>query len=381
MNIGQETEIEQSEIRSMTLLCDLENGINMAQGLCDLVVPEEVLHGAQEALNEGKNFYTSSYGIAELRSEIAAKQNTFHKQDIKQENVLVSTGATGAFYSTAKVILSPGDEVIVFEPYYGYHVSTLRALGCKIKFISTTPPEYSIDFNALEDLISTYTKAILICNPSNPSGKVYTMKELESLGKIATQHNLTLFSDEMYEHFIYDDASFTSALSIGSLKERVVVISGFSKIYSVTGWRIGYAITSKNVIDAASHVNDLIYLCPPTPLQYGVLQGLKKLPLSYYKNVAVEHQKKRDQLIETLNEIGFKAHSVKGAYYVLADVSKIEGKDTTDKAINLLKQTGVATVPGKAFYNDIGDLHLVRFCFSKKQEELDEACRRLRTLL
>lgn len=381
MDIGQKTKIEQSEIRSMTHLCDLENGINMAQGLCDLDVPHEVLQGAQDALREGENFYTSSYGIPELRSEIATKQNTFHKLNIEQENVLVSTGATGAFYTTAKVILSPEDEVIVFEPYYGYHVATLRSLGCKIKFISTSPPEYNIDFNKLNDLISTNTKAILICNPSNPSGKVYTKNELETLGQIVTQYNLTLFSDEMYEHFIYDDTSFISALSIESLQERAVVVSGFSKIYSVTGWRVGYAITSKHIIEAASHVNDLIYLCPPTPLQYGVLQGLKKLPLSYYKNVAIDHQQKRDKLVKTLNEVGLKANSIKGAYYILADISKIEGDTTEEKAINLLKITGVATVPGKAFYNNIGDLHLARFCFSKKQKELDKACRRLKKFL
>lgn len=381
MNIGQTTKIEQSEIRSMTHLCDLENGINMAQGLCDMDVPHEVLQGTQDALVEGKNFYTSSYGIPELRSEIATKQNTFHQLNIKPENVLVSAGATGAFYTTAKAILAPEDEVIVFEPYYGYHVSTLRSLGCKLKFISTSPPEYSIDFNKLDDLISTNTKAILICNPSNPSGKVYTKKELETLGQIVTQYNLTLFSDEMYEHFIYDDASFISALSIESLQERAVVVSGFSKIYSVTGWRVGYAITSKHIIESASHVNDLIYLCPPTPLQYGVLQGLRKLPLSYYKNVAIDHQQKRDKLVKTLNEVGLKANSIKGAYYLLADISKIEGDDTREKAINLLKLTGVATVPGEAFYNNMGDLHLTRFCFSKKQEELDEACRRLKKLL
>lgn len=381
MNQRLKNPIKQSEIRSMTLLCNEVNGINMAQGLCDLDVPQEVLEGAQSALIRGENTYTSSYGITELRSAIATKHNTFHLLDIKEENVLISTGATGAFYSTAKALLHPGDEVIVFEPYYGYHVSTLQSLGCKVKYITTTPPEYSINFDKLENLISKKTKAILICNPSNPSGKVYTEAELENLGCLVKQYNLILFSDEMYEHFIYDDASFTSALSIPSLNERVVVVSGFSKIYSVTGWRIGYAITSAKIIEAASHINDLIYLCPPAPLQYGVLNGLKNLPLSYYKNVAVEHQKKRDKLVKTLNDVGLKANNIKGAYYILADISKIEGKTTKEKAINLLKRTGIATVPGKAFYSDASGMHLVRFCFSKKEKELDEACQRLRELL
>jgi len=372
--------ISQSEIRAMSILCHELNGLNMAQGLCDLEVPQSVLDGSKEAMDKGKNIYTSAYGNKKLRDAIAKKQNSFYNQDLKGENILVSLGATGAFYTTAMTVLNEGDEVIVFEPYYGYHVSTLESIGCKIKYIKTIPPEYAIDFNVLEDAIGEDTKAILICNPSNPSGKVYTKDELSKISALINKNDLTLFSDEMYEHFIYDDLEFTSALSIDGLEKRTVVISGFSKIYSITGWRLGYAISTKEVIDHASALNDLIYVCPPAPLQHGVLKALEELPKSYYTNVAHEHQEKRDKFITALNEVGLKAEFVKGAYYVLADISIVEGADDKEKVVNLLKKTGIATVPARAFYNDATGLNLARFCFSKKEAEIDEAIQRLQSL-
>ncbi len=372
--------IAQSEIRAMSILCNEKNGLNMAQGLCDLEVPLPVAQGVKEGIDSGKNVYTSAYGNYKLRAAIAKKQNDFYDQGIEVDNILVSMGATGAFYATAMSLLNEGDEVILFEPYYGYHVATLQSIGCKIKYIRTTPPAYEIDFEYLKSQISQDTKAILICNPSNPSGKVYTREELQTLSTIINENDLFLFSDEMYEHFIYDGLEFVSALSIESLKERTVVISGFSKIYSITGWRLGYAITQKEIIDAASAFNDLIYVCPPAPLQHGVLKGLNELPKSYYTDVAKEHQLKRDKFIKALNDAGLSAEYVKGAYYVLADISKLEGTDDKEKVVTLLEKTGIAAVPARAFYQDSEGISLARFCFSKKEEELDIAIEKLKNL-
>ncbi|PHS39122.1 MAG: aminotransferase [Sulfurovum sp.] len=372
--------IAQSEIRAMSILCNEKSGLNMAQGLCDLEVPLPVVQGAKEGIDDGKNVYTSAYGNYKLRAAIAKKQNDFYAQGVSVDNVLVSLGATGAFYATAMSLLNEGDEVILFEPYYGYHVETLKSIGCKIKYIRTAPPAYEIDFENLKNQISEDTKAILICNPSNPSGKVYTREELENLSDIIKQNDLFLFSDEIYEHFIYDGLEFVSALSVESLKKSTVVISGFSKIYSITGWRLGYAITKKEIIDAASAFNDLVYVCPPAPLQNGVLKGLNELPMSYYTNVAKEHQIKRDKFIKALNDAGLAAEYVKGAYYVLADISKLEGEDDKQKVITLLEKTGIAAVPARAFYQDSEGINLARFCFSKKEEELDEAIERLKSL-
>jgi len=381
MNLSNKAKnIAQSEIRAMSILCAKHKGLNMAQGLCDLEVPTPVIEGTKTALDDGKNIYTSAYGNFKLRDAIAKKQNDFYDQGVTSDNILVSAGATGAFYTTAMTLLNEGDEVVVFEPYYGYHIATLESIGCKIKYIKTTPPHYDIDFDNLVSQISEETKAILICNPSNPSGKVYTRDELNSISQIILKNDMVLFSDEMYEHFIYDNLEFTSALSIESLKEHTVVISGFSKIYSVTGWRLGYAISTKKVIDSASALNDLIYVCPPAPLQHGVLKGLQELPKSYYKNVAVEHQEKRDKFIKALNDAGLKAEYIKGAYYVLADISKLKGEDDKSKVVTLLEKTGIATVPARAFYSDATNLNLARFCFSKKSEELDDAIERLKAL-
>ncbi|MGM0623009.1 MAG: pyridoxal phosphate-dependent aminotransferase [Campylobacterota bacterium] len=380
MQIASRAEFSQSQIRAMSVLCARKNGLNMAQGLCDLEVPYPVRQGAKEAIDSGKNIYTSAYGTYKLRQAIAKKQNSFYAQGVEAENILVSSGATGAFYSTAMTVLEEGDEVILFEPYYGYHEATLKALGCKIKYIKTKPPHYAIDFAYLQSQITPQTKAILICNPSNPSGKVYSKEELHQFGKLAHAHDLILFSDEMYEHFIYDGATFCSALSETLLQERCIVISGFSKIYSITGWRLGYAIAQKKIIDAASAVNDLVYVCPPAPLQEGVLRGLEELDTSYYEQVAKDHELKRDLFTDALNNAHLHAEYVKGAYYVLADITKLEGDDDKQKVLSLLEKTGIAAVPARAFYHQSQGLHFARFCFSKKQEELEEAIERLQRL-
>jgi aminotransferase len=380
MQIASRAKFSQSEIRAMSILCRRKNGINMAQGLCDLDVPLPVQIGAKQAVENGYNTYTATEGNYKLRRAIAKKQNDFYDQGVDAENVLVSLGATGAFYTTAMSLLEADDEVIVFEPYYGYHVATLKALGCKIRYVQTVAPSYAIDFDKLQSQITPKTKAILICNPSNPSGKVYTKAELESFGELVQKHGLVFFSDEMYEHFIYDGAAFHSALSIESLKDSCVVISGFSKIYSITGWRLGYAITQKEAVTAASAINDLIYVCPPAPLQMGVLKGLEELPRSYYEDVAKSHQIKRDRFTQALNQAGLHAKPIQGAYYVLADISKLQGNDDKQKVLTLLEKTGIAAVPARAFYSDASGIHVARFCFSKKESELNEAIERLKRL-
>jgi len=247
--------------------------------------------------------------------------------------------------------------------------------------IRTLPPNYNIDFQELEKKITNKTRAILICNPANPSGKVYTKQEMDQLARIVVDNDLFLISDEIYEHFVYDGLAFTSALTLQSIQARIIVISGFSKIYSVTGWRLGYAICDQTIIESAAEMNDLVYVCAPGPLQYGVYKGLKELPQEYYSQVAQEHQTKRDKFIATLNEVGLSADYVKGAYYVLADISSIPGADDKDKVVTLLEKTGIAAVPARAFFKDARNLYLARFCFSKRNDELDEACRRLREKL
>jgi aminotransferase len=209
---------------------------------------------------------------------------------------------------------------------------------------------------------------------------VFTLSELEALGAFATKHDLVVFSDEMYEHFLYDEVQHIPALSVSSLKERTVQISGFSKVFSVTGWRIGYAIASKEIIAAMANYNDLIYVCAPAPLQIGVSEGLKQLDDSYYIDLAKVHQEKRDLFCTALEEVGLNPSVPKGAYYVMCDVSSVEGSDDKAKALHILKTTGVASVAGRAFYHDASGSNMVRFCYSKPIDVLKEAAQQIRKL-
>ncbi|MCK9371700.1 MAG: pyridoxal phosphate-dependent aminotransferase [Sulfuricurvum sp.] len=372
--------IAQSEIRSMTRACHARGGINMAQGVCDLEVPSEVIDGAKRAMEEGTNIYTPTEGLPRLRQAIAQKMKRFYDVSIEANQVLVSGGATGAFYTACMALLNPGDEVILFEPYYGYHRATLLSIGAVPKFVRLEAPQWNLDMDALEAVVTSETRAMVICNPANPSGKVFTREELEQIGTFARLHDLVVFSDEMYEHFLYDGKRHVPALSVDSLKERCVTVSGFSKVFSVTGWRLGYAIASRDVIEVMAQFNDLIYVCAPAPLQIGVAEGLEKLGDDYYEELARLHQVKRDLFCDALKGAGLKPSIPAGAYYVMTDVNGVEGGDDFEKAMAILEQTGVASVPGRAFYHDDAGQNMVRFCYSKPIDVLEEAAERIRRL-
>lgn len=364
----------------MTGECQRLGGINMAQGVCDLPVPPAVIAGAKTAMDAGVNSYTATEGLAKLRDAIAGKMQHLYNTQVEREEVLVSQGTTGAFYSTAQALLDEGDEVILLEPYYGYHAATLAAIGCRLNYVRMEAPEWRLERQALERAVGPKTRAIVISNPANPSGKVFSREELRLLGALCEAHDLVLFSDEIYEHFVYDGSKHIPPATLPGLRERTVTLSGFSKIFSVTGWRLGYAIAPPEVIERAAQFNDLIYVCAPAPLQLGVAEGLMTLDESFYRQIAEAHQRKRDRFCGVLERIGLKPVVPQGAYYVMADISPIEGEDDREKAINLLLRSGVASVPGRAFYHNAGGRHLARFCFAKRDDELEEAYRRLEAL-
>lgn len=372
--------IAQSEIRSMTRACNALGGINMAQGVCDLEVPREVIEGAKRAMDEGTNIYTPAEGLPVLRQAIASKMERFYDVEISSDQVLVSDGATGAFYTACMALLNPNDEVILFEPYYGYHRSTLLSIGAVPKFVRLEAPQWKLEMNALQAVVTSKTRAMVICNPANPSGKVFTKEELEQIGEFAQEHDLIVFADEMYEHFLYEGAVHIPAISIQSLKDRCVTLSGFSKVFSITGWRLGYAIASVEVIEAMAQFNDLIYVCAAAPLQMGAAQGLEKLGDEYYRELSSVHQMKRDFFCDALRDAGLNPSVPSGAYYVMTDISGIAGSDDFEKVMTILERTGVAAVPGRAFYHDDGGKNMARFCYSKPLEVLQDAARRIRKL-
>jgi aminotransferase len=340
-----------------------------------------VRQGAQAAIDAGFNIYTRYDGLDEIREAIARKQKWFTGMDVDPETeIVVSAGATGALYCVCLALLDPGDEVIVLEPSYGYHIKTLVATQAVPVYVKTEPPDWIFSEPDLEAAITGKTRAVILNTPANPSGKVFSQKELEIVAKFAIKHDLFVFTDEIYEHFVYDGRKHIAPATLPGMKERTITISGVSKTFSITGWRIGYCICDDRWSQTIGYFNDLVYVCAPAPLQMGVAKGLMALEPAYYEMLSKEYQNKRDKICGALTEAGLEPYTPQGAYYVLADISKIPGKTSKERAMHLLHQTGVACVPGEAFFHDDSGETLARFCFAKEDDVLEEACRRIAAL-
>jgi len=372
------TWILQSEIRNMSIECARMGGINLSQGVCDTEVPLVVRRGAQEAIDAGFNTYTRYDGLSELRSAIAEKQQKFTGMKMNPESeIVVSSGATGALYCACLSLLNPGDEVILFEPFYGYHISTLVATQAVPVYVSMAPPDWSFSYDDLDRVKTSRTRAIIVNTPANPSGKVFRRCEMETIADFAVDNDLFVFTDEIYEHFLYDNNQHIALATLPGMKERTVTISGLSKTFSITGWRIGYCLSEARWAQTIGYFNDLVYVCAPAPLQMGVVKGLINLNRDYYEGLLAAYLIKRNKICSALTQANMQPHIPQGAYYVLADMTAVPGSTGKEKAMNLLLKTGVACVPGGAFYhNDAGET-LARFCFAKEDRILDEACERL----
>jgi aminotransferase len=373
--------IVQSEIRAMSIECEKVKGINLAQGVCDTEVPLPVRRAAQKAIDQGLNSYTRYDGLAELRGAIARKMKAYNgiTADPATE-IIVSAGSTGALYCACLALLNPGDEVILFEPYYGYHLNTLLAVEAVPSYVTLHPPDWTFAPEDLERAVSAKTKGVILNTPANPSGKVFTGNELAWIADFAARHDLFIFTDEIYEYFLYDGRRHVSPGSLAGMAERTITISGLSKTFSITGWRIGYSVSDARWAEAIGYINDLVYVCAPAPLQYGVSAGLNDLTPAFYRQASAEYARKRDRLCSALRKAGFGPYVPQGSYYILADVSPLPGESSKDKAMFLLSRTGVATVPGEAFFHGGEGKNLVRFCYAKTDAELEEACRRIERL-
>ncbi len=370
--------VQRSELRSMSVECEKVDGVNLSQGVCDLTIPEPVRTAAKNAIDNGPNSYSRHDGTAALREAIADNYQRRAGLNIDPETeVVVSAGATGALYCACLALLEPGDEVIVFEPYYSYHRSTLVATRAVPVFVKTPAPTWDIDFDAFEAAISSKTRAVIINTPSNPSGKIWTRDELTRMAELCNKHDLIAFTDEIYEYFLYDDHEHISPATLDGMWDRSVTISGLSKTFSITGWRIGYCLAPAEVAAAIGNFSDLIYVCSPTPLQLGAAAGLMQLGDDYFAGLAKKYKKKRDRLCSTLTDVGLTPCVPEGAYYVLADTSALPGSNSTERAMHLLHNAGVAAVPGQSFFTGSDGDAMARFCFAKEDEVIDEACRRL----
>jgi aminotransferase len=369
----------QSDIRRMSRDCERVGGINLGQGICDLPTIPELIEGAREAIEGSRATYSKMEGIDLLRERIARKMATFNHVDVDPATQLVVTvGSTGGFASSAMATLNPGDEVILFEPFYGYHLNTLKILGVIPRFVPLNVSDLSIDFDQLRAAFGPKTRGIIVCTPSNPCGKVFSREELEKIGALCSEFGAWAFTDEIYEYITYDGVPHVSMASIPSCSDVTITVSGFSKTFSITGWRIGYVAAPASIANAIGLVNDLFYVCAPTPLQWAVARALE-IGDDYYRDLAADYEKKRDMLADALRDAGFDPLVPQGAYYMLAEYPKSLGADDRAAANALLERARVASVPGSAFYASDRGKSLLRFCFAKDFASLEEACRRIRT--
>jgi aminotransferase len=272
--------------------------------------------------------------------------------------------------------------VILFEPFYGYHASELKSKRIVPVIVPLTAPvtpdaDWTLDMGAVRAAVTDKTRAMIVNTPSNPAGKIFTRAELEALAELAQERGLFVFTDEIYEHFVYGDAEHVSMATLPGMRERTIVISGFSKTFSVTGWRLGYLVADAKWLGAISYFHDLTYVCAPSAFQHGAAAGLEKLGPAFYTELATDHLAKRAKIVAALDAAGMKAYVPRGAYYVLAEASRLPGETAAKKARWLLAETGVASVAGSAFFRPGGGEDLLRFCFAKRDADLADACERL----
>jgi len=368
----------QSDIRRMSRECERVGGINLGQGICDLPTIPELVEGACDAISSSKATYSKFEGIDLLRERIAKKISRFNGFEVDPaREIVVTVGSTGGFAAATMATLNAGDEVILFEPYYGYHLNTLKVQGIETKFVPLQLPDWSIDFDVLRAAFGPRTKGIVVCTPSNPCGKVFTREELQKIAALCREFGAWCYTDEIYEYIVYDGRKHLSMAAID--RDVTVTISGFSKTFSVTGWRIGYVAADARVAAPIGLVNDLFYVCAPTPLQWGIARALE-IGEEYYRNLAADYEKKRDLLAAALSDGGFQPFVPQGAYYMLAEIP--DGfADAREAAMALIEEAGVASVPGPSFYASARGDRLLRFCFAKDFAALEEACRRIRSFV
>ncbi len=371
----------QSDIRRMSRECEIAGGINLGQGICDQPTPGPVKEAAIAAIRSDLNTYSRFEGLDELRRLIASKMSSYNRVTCDPETeVVVTVGSTGAFAIACLSLLDPGDEAVVFTPFYSYHVNLLSLCEARLRFVRLRPPAWDFDPKELEAAFGPRTKVVVVNTPANPTGKVYSLEECRLIARLCQTWGTVAVTDEIYEYILYDGHEHLSLASLPGMEDRTVTLSGFSKTYSMTGWRLGYAVSCKELSSRLGVLNDLLYVCAPTPLQHGVTAALR-LPSSYYEDLRRAYAEKLEMLYGACAAADLPAMRPQGAYYLLADVSGLGLGSDQDAAAHLLRSAGVASVPGSSFHADPGDgSRQVRFCFAKKTEELEEACRRLRAL-
>jgi aspartate/methionine/tyrosine aminotransferase len=372
----------ESVIREMTRLCRQHGAVNLAQGFPDFAAPQEIKDAACRAIEADVNQYAITWGAKGLRDAIAAKAKRWYGMDVDPERqIAVTCGATEAMIASILALVDPGDEVVVFEPFYENYGPDAILAGAEPRFVPLHPPDWRFDPDELAAAFGPKTRGIILNSPNNPTGKVFSPDELETIAQLCRKWDVVAFSDEIYEHIVYDGARHVPIATLPGMADRTVTINALSKTYSVTGWRVGWTIASPELTAGIRKVHDFLTVGAAAPLQEAGAVALA-LPESYYRELAAAYRARRDLLVEGLRGAGFQCEPPRGAYYVLADARALGCADDVTFANRLVETAGVGAVPGSSFFSrpELGRT-LLRFAFPKREETLRDAVDRLQRRL
>ena len=362
-----------SGLREAMELAASKGCVNMGPGVCDLAPNPLVLEAAQKAIMNGHNCYSPCTGISRLRTNIAHHYAARNQMEIAPENVLVTSGATGGLECICKCFLQPGDEVILFEPFYQYHLRQITHYGGIPVFISLQLPDWRFSSEELEKAITSKTRLLVMSNPNNPTGKVFSLAELEKIGKICRDAGVVVVCDEVYEHLVTPEKSHISLAGLPGMFENTLTLSSAGKTFLVTGWRVGWLIGPARVVETLSLKADETYLCAPTPLQHAVADCLA-FPQEFFRNLAGRFAHKREQMIALLQALQFTPYLAEGAFYVLAGYEKLGYRDDLEALRALVENFRITAVPGSVFFFNSGSAGMLRFCFAIEDELLNSTC-------
>ena len=374
-----------SVIRRMTRINNQYNSINLSQGFPDFDPPKQLLDALARTAYAGPHQYAVTFGAQNFREALAAKQTHYMGRTIDPNSeIVVTCGSTEAMMTAMMTVTNPGDKVVIFSPFYENYGADTILTGAEPIYVPLTPPEFTFDPEVLENAFRQHPKALILCNPSNPCGKVFRRDELEAIAKLAIQYDAFVVTDEVYEHIIYAPAEHICMASLPGMFEHTITCNSLSKTYSITGWRLGYLIGPAEVIEGARKVHDFLTVGAAAPLQEAAVAGLE-MPASYYEKLQALYTEKRDHFLAGLDRVGLKHNVPQGTYFVMIDISDFlalpQFKGWTDLQFCewMIREVGVAAVPGSSFFREPVN-HLIRMHFARGTDVLDEAVRRLEKL-
>lgn len=368
-----------SVIRRMTRISNKYGAVNLSQGFPDFDPPKEILDRLAEVAHEDYHQYSITWGAQNFREALAAKQTHYMGRAIDPDSeIIVTCGSTEAMMTAMMTVTNPGDKVVIFSPFYENYGADTILSGAEPIYVPLTPPDFNFDPEVLEDAFRQHPKALILCNPSNPCGKVFTRAELETIAALANRYDVYVITDEVYEHIVYAPHTHTYFATLPGMWERTISCSSLSKTYSVTGWRLGYVIAPAPIIERAKKVHDFLTVGAAAPLQEAVIPGLK-FGQDYYDDLLQKYTHKRDLFCKGLDDLGLVHNIPQGAYYVMLDISAFGYDSDLQFCEDLAAKVGVGAVPGSSFFREPVK-HLIRFHFAKKDDTLNEALNRLETL-